>query len=208
IVAARAGAGGTPGGSAGWRAGPWQRGSPGGEPRGDERRRSRAKGFRGIYFPAAAFATKRPSKVLARSTLAPLSSSSKASSMSAADFMPAAGITPVRDRLVGLDRGEGERLVAEEIIFRHRRGDLLGGRLIEPLQRLVEGVDQRLHGRRILVDEVLPDVEHRRRVRAAENRARPLLRSAVGDDLDVAVLLELGNHRIEVRERVDLALLH
>src|SRR5215831_5311560 len=28
------------------------------------------------------------------------------------------------DRLVGLDRGEVERLVAEEIIFRHRRGDL------------------------------------------------------------------------------------
>jgi hypothetical protein len=51
----------------------------------------------GNYRAAAAFSTKRPSKVLARSTLAPLSSSSKAKSMSAADFMPAAGMTPVRE---------------------------------------------------------------------------------------------------------------
>src|SRR5262249_42892030 len=29
------------------------------------------------------------------------------------------------DRLVGLNRGEVERLVAEKIVFRHRRGNLL-----------------------------------------------------------------------------------
>ena len=50
-----------------------------------------------IHCPAAALFTKRSSKVFARSMLAPLSSSSKASSMSAADFMPAAGITPVSE---------------------------------------------------------------------------------------------------------------
>src|SRR5207248_4271528 len=45
------------------------------------------------YIPAA-FLTNRSSKVRERSTLASLSSGSKATSMSAADCMPAAGIRP------------------------------------------------------------------------------------------------------------------
>src|SRR5262249_62265016 len=68
------------------------------------------------------------------------------------------------DRLVGPDRGKIERLVAEKIVLRHRRGDLFRRRLIQPLQGLVEGVDQRLYGPRILVDENLPNVEDPRRV--------------------------------------------
>ena len=35
----------------------------------------------------------------------------------------------------------------------------------------------------------------------------PLLRSAVGDHLDVAVLFELGDHRIEIRQGVDVPFL-
>ena len=72
----------------------------------------------------------------------------------------------------------------------------------------MEGVDQRLHGRRIFLDEILLDVEHGRRIRAAENRPRPLLRSAVRDDLDVTILLELGDHGIKIGERVDVAFLY
>jgi hypothetical protein len=48
------------------------------------------------YIPAAFF-TKRPSKVLVRLTLASRSSGSKATSMSLADCMPAAGMTPVSE---------------------------------------------------------------------------------------------------------------
>ena len=42
----------------------------------------------------AAFLTKRPSNVRLRSTLVPFNSSSKATSMSLAERMPAAGMTP------------------------------------------------------------------------------------------------------------------
>src|SRR5262245_54855594 len=45
----------------------------------------------------AAFFTNRSSNVLARSSLAFLSSSSNATSMSLADCMPAAGMTPVTE---------------------------------------------------------------------------------------------------------------
>src|SRR5262249_23235179 len=40
------------------------------------------------------------------------------------------------DRLVGFDCGDVELLVAEEVVLRHRRSDLLGARLLQPLERL------------------------------------------------------------------------
>src|SRR5262245_5183649 len=170
-------------------------------PRGDKRRKSRAKRFWDL-FPRRGLLDKAAVEGLGEVDLGALELVVEGEKHVGGRRHAGGGNDAGAriDRLVGLDRREVERLVAEKIVFRHRPGDLLRRRLVEPPQRLVEGVDQRLHGRRILVDEILPQVEHRRGVRAAENRPRPLLRSAVDDDLDVAVLFELGDHRIEVGE--------
>ena len=76
------------------------------------------------------------------------------------------------------------------------------------MQRFVERSDQRLHGVRILLDKFVFQIEHGCGVRAAENGAGAVLGPAVRDHLDIAVLLELGHHGVDVGERIDVALLH
>src|SRR6266850_706818 len=70
-----------------------------------------------------------------------------------------------------------------------------------------DGVGQRLDRVRVLSDEIDRRIETARGHRTAQGLLGSPQGAGVGDDLDVAVLLELGHHRIRVGNRVDLAAL-
>ena len=103
---------------------------------------------------------------------------------------------------------EINRAIAQEIIFRNIVDDLVRGRGRDPLQGLVERIHQRLDRVRVGGDELPLGVEHSRRVGAAEYLIVHARKAGVRDDADDPVLLQAGDDRIEIRNRVDLPALH
>src|SRR3569623_1003980 len=99
-------------------------------------------------------------------------------------------------------------LVAQPVFMRNDFGDLLRRGLGEPGQRLLEDIDEGLHGLRILVDEVLLHVENCRRIGGAKDVHGAPGGPGFNDNLDVTGLLEFGNHRIELRNGINLLVLN
>ena len=92
---------------------------------------------------------------------------------------------------------------------RHLRHDLFRRVRVDPLQRVDDGVGQRLRLLRILRDPVRLGVERAARILAAEHVERVLLRAGVAQDAQILVLaLQQRDRRIEHDRGIDRALLH
>ena len=112
------------------------------------------------------------------------------------------------DQQVGFQCFDVDRSITEEIIGWNGVDYLVRRCGRDPPQRLVKRADQRLHCDRIRGDELLFGVEHCRRIGAPEDFVIYPRKAAVGDNADGAVLLQTGDHRIEVGDCIDFPSLH
>ena len=158
---------------------------------------------------SVAFLTNLSSHVLAGSMLAAAISLSNCFRKSSERLLALGADDAVAgiDLQVVLYGGHVERLVAQPVLLRDVFGDLLGRRLVQPLQRLVEGVDERLHGVGVLLHEVALEVEHGRRHRPAQHAGGALGGAGFRQHHHLARRLQLGDDGIDVGDGVDLAAL-
>src|SRR2546428_1519253 len=120
----------------------------------------------------------------------------------------------IRDDSVGRDgllhlveREQVQRLVGEQIGFGNRTEHVLGRSGLDPFVGANDGVGERLDRARIPSNVIDRRVEAARGHRAAQDLLGSTQGAGVGDDLDVAVLLEFGHDRIGVGNRIDLTAL-
>src|SRR5262249_39511339 len=73
------------------------------------------------------------------------------------------------DQQVGFQRFDIDHTVAEKVLNRHGGHDLVRSCGRDPSQRFVKRVDQRLYRRGVRGNELLPGIEHGRRVSAPED---------------------------------------
>src|SRR6266571_6635827 len=104
-----------------------------------------------------------------------------------------------RDGLLHLvEREQVQRLVGEQIGFGNRTEHVLGRSGLDPFIGANDGVGEGLDRTRILSNEIDRRVEATRGHRTAQHLLGSPQGAGVGDDLDVAILLELGHDRIGV----------
>src|SRR2546422_9071428 len=106
-----------------------------------------------------------------------------------------------------VEREKVQRLVAQQIGFGNRTEHVLGRSGLDPFVGANDGVGERLARARIFSNKPARRVEATRRHRTAQDLFGTSQGSGIGDDLDVAILLEFGHDRIGVGNRVDLTAL-
>src|SRR5256885_2216794 len=106
-----------------------------------------------------------------------------------------------------VEREQVQRLVAEQVGLGNGTEHVLGRSGLDPFIGANDGVGERLDRTRILSNEIDRRVEAARWHGTAQDLLGPAQGAGVGDDLDVAILLEFSHDRIGVGDRVDLTAL-